>query len=281
MEENLEMKRIEAAAEQGDVNAQFEIADLNYYSYGESMSWDKEKALYWYEKAAAQGHKAAQFKTGCMYYKGEGTKRNKEKALYWFEQAAAQGDKRAQEYIKANSNTPRKKSVENLSNTVNLKDFSESEEYEDEYDARARLWDTILYISVSVDILPLEDMIPMVNDMLKSLDSQKEAFFNDLADSYLPEAEDWVLNLCEESEEDGTDEKRCFIMSDGKEIYLPISKEDFLASLIFSIFVSYDEDEEDICVEGYIDCNPDYFGGHSIEFSVDGKGNFEIQGLAG
>jgi hypothetical protein len=62
---------------------------------------------------------------------------------------------------------------------------------------------------------------------------------------------------------------------------LPISKEDFLASLNLSIVVSYDEDEEDILVEGYIDCEPDYFAGHSIEFNVDSKGNFEIEGLAG
>ena len=271
----------EKAAEQGDAKAQFATADMYYCSYGEGMSWDKEKALYWFEKAAEQGHMKAQFKTGSMYYKGEGTKRNKEKALYWFEQAAAQGDERAQEYIKANSNNTPETSVKNLSNTVKLKDFSESEEYEDEYDACAKVWDKILYISVATDILPLEDMIPRINVMLKGLDSQKEAFFSDLIDSYLPQAEDWVLNLCEESEEDSTDEKRCFITDDGNEIYLPISKEDFLASLNLSIVVSYDEDEEDILVDGYIHCEPDYFAGHSIEFIVDGKGNFEIEGLAG
>lgn len=124
-------------------------------------------------------------------------------------------------------------------------------------------------------------MIPMINVMLKGLDSQKEAFFNDLIDSYLPYAEDWVLNLCEESEEDSTDEKRCFITEDYNEINLPISKEDFLASLDLSIFVSYDEDESDIYVEGYIDCNPDYFAGHSIEIYMDSKGKIEIIGLAG
>ena len=270
----------EKAAEQGDAKAQFATADMYYCSYGEGMSWDKEKALHWFEKAAAQGHMKAQFKTGCMYYKGEGTKRNKEKALYWWEQAATQGDEGAQEYIEANSNNIPKSSVKNLSNTVELKDFSESDD-ENEYDACANLWDKNLYISVTADILPLEDMIPMINVMLKSLDNQKEAFFSDLIDSYLPYAEDWVLNLCEESEEDSTDEKRCFITEDYNEIYLPISKEDFLDSLNLSIFVSYDEDESDIYVEGYIDCNPDYFAGHSIEFNVDSKGNFEIEGLAG
>ncbi len=270
----------EKAAEQGDVDAQFETADMYYYSHGEGMSWDKEKALYWFEKAAEQGHIKAQLKTGCIYYKGEGTKRNKEKALYWWEQAAAQGDEGAQEYIEANSNNTPKSSVKNLSNTVELKDFSESED-ENEYDACAKVWDKNLYISVTADILPLEDMIPMINVMLKGLDSQKEAFFSDLIDSYLSQAEDWVLNLCEESEEDSTDEKRCFITDDYNEIYLPISKEDFLDSLNLSIYVSYDKDESDILVDGYINCEPDYFAGHSIEFIVDGKGNFEIEGLAG
>ena len=191
------------------------------------------------------------------------------KSIEAIEAAAAQGHEGALEYMKANSNK------------VKLKDFSASEGYENEYEACAKVWDEILYISVTADKLPLEDMIPMINDMLKGLDSQKEAFFNDLVDSYLPQAEDWVLNLCEESEEDSTDEKRCFITADGDEIYLPISKEDFLASLNLSIFVSYDEDEADILVEGYIDCEPDYFAGHSIEFNVDSKGNFEIEGLAG
>ena len=271
----------EKAAEQGDAKAQFATADMYYCSYGEGMSWDKEKALYWFEKAAAQGNKTAQFKTGCMYYKGDGTKRSKEKALYWWEQAAAQGHERAQEYIKANSNKTQKTSVKNLSNTVELKDFSASERYENEYEACAKVWDRILHISVTADILPLEDMLPMINVMLKGLDGQKEAFFNDLVDSYLPQAEDWVLNLCEESEEDSTDEKRCFITDDYNEIYLPISKEDFLDSLNLSIYVSYDKDESDILVDGYINCQPDYFAGHSIEFIVDGKGNFEIEGLAG
>ena len=270
----------EKAAEQGDAKAQFTTADMYYCSYGEGMSWDKEKALYWFEKAAEQGHIKAQFKTGCMYYKGDGTKRSKEKALYWWELAAAQGHEWAQEYIKANSNNTPKSSVKNLSNTVELKDFSESDD-ENEYDACANLWDKNLYISVTADILPLEDMIPMINDMLRGLNSQKEAFFNDLVDSYLPQAEDWVLNLCEESEEDSTDEKRCFITDDYNEIYLPISKEDFLDSLNLSIYVSYDKDESDILVDGYINCEPDYFAGHSIEFIVDGKGNFEIEGLAG
>ena len=232
------------------------------------------------EAVAEQGDMEAQLHLGRMYGTGEGTEVNYEKALYWWEQAAAQGDESAQEYIKANSNNTQKTSVKNLSNTVELKYFSESED-ENEYDACAKVWDKNLYISVTADILPLEDMIPLINVMLKGLDSQKEAFFNDLVDSYLPYAEEWVLNLCEESEEDSIDEKRCFITEDYNEIYLPISKEDFLASLNLSIFVSYDEDESDIYVEGYIDCNPDYFAGHSIEFIVDGKGNFEIEGLAG
>ncbi len=269
----------EKAAEQGDVGAQYSVGYMYYNGEGTEVNY--KKALYWFEKAAEQGYVKAQFATGCIYYKGEGTKRNKEKALYWWEQAAAQGNKRAQEYIEANSNNTPKTSVKNLSNTVKLKDFSASERYEDEYKACAKVWDKNLYISVTADILPLEDMIPMINDMLKGLNSQKEAFFNDLVDSYLPQAEDWVLNLCEESEEDSTDEKRCFITDDYNEIYLPISKEDFLDSLNLSIYVSYDKDESDILVDGYINCEPDYFAGHSIEFIVDGKGNFEIEGLAG
>ena len=45
--------------------------------------------------------------------------------------------------------------------------------------------------------------------------------------------------------------------------------------------ISYDEDEEDILVEGYIDCDPDYFADHSIEIYLDSKGNIDVIGLAG
>ena len=94
MGENLEMKKLEAAAEQGDMEAQFNLGRMYYNGEGTEVNY--EKALYWWEKAAEQGDVRAQYNVGYMYYNGEGTEVNYEKALYWWEKAAEQGDAEAQ-----------------------------------------------------------------------------------------------------------------------------------------------------------------------------------------
>jgi len=55
-----------------------------------------EAAIYWYRRAAEQGHSGAQTSLGVMYIMGEGTAVNPEKAAYWYRQAAMQGHAGAQ-----------------------------------------------------------------------------------------------------------------------------------------------------------------------------------------
>ena len=74
MNENLEIKSLEAAAEQGDMEAQFKLGNMYYNAKGIEVNY--EKALYWWEKAAEQGDVRAQFNVGSMYYDGEGTEVN-------------------------------------------------------------------------------------------------------------------------------------------------------------------------------------------------------------
>ncbi len=47
-----------------------------------------EKAVQWYEKAAAQGNTVAQYQLAEIYEKGEGIPQDLKKARYYYEEAA-------------------------------------------------------------------------------------------------------------------------------------------------------------------------------------------------
>jgi len=57
---------------------------------------DYEAAMYWYRKAAMQGHSSAQTTLGVMYIQGQGVNVNPEQAVYWYRRAANQGNSVAQ-----------------------------------------------------------------------------------------------------------------------------------------------------------------------------------------
>ena len=61
------IKDLYKAAENKDINAQFNLALL--YENGEGTEKNLEKAFYWYQKVAENGHDFAQN----IYEKGEGT----------------------------------------------------------------------------------------------------------------------------------------------------------------------------------------------------------------
>jgi len=54
-----------------------------------------------YKKAAEKGHIDSQFNLAVLYDVGQGVERNKQKALYWFRKAAEQGDKQAINLLKS------------------------------------------------------------------------------------------------------------------------------------------------------------------------------------
>lgn len=112
------------AADDGEVWAQNELAYL--YQYGKIGETDYDKAIYWYEKAAAQGDAramsslcriyqrrerndpetalkwqqqaaslgsgSAMIGLGTMYRRGDGVEQNYDTAIFWYQRAAAQGD---------------------------------------------------------------------------------------------------------------------------------------------------------------------------------------------
>ena len=80
-------------AKKGDLAAQSELG--RRYATGEDVTEDKKKAADWYRKAAEQGHAKAQFQlaellyfSGCSSYRGE--------AVAWYRKAAEQGLPEAQ-----------------------------------------------------------------------------------------------------------------------------------------------------------------------------------------
>lgn len=88
------LETVQAKAEAGDVDAQFELGAM--YHEGQSIEQDLTKARAWFTKAAAQNDARAQFNLGVMYYAGEGVPQSDAEAKIWFTKAAAQGNPRAQ-----------------------------------------------------------------------------------------------------------------------------------------------------------------------------------------
>jgi hypothetical protein len=76
-------------AEQGNIDAQFWIADM--YDSGKGVPENDKAAVKWYTKAAEQGYAKAQYRLGSMYYDGEGIPQNYKTAAKWYTKAAGQG----------------------------------------------------------------------------------------------------------------------------------------------------------------------------------------------
>ena len=61
------------------------------YEQGKGVAQDLHKAAIWYQKAAVQGDKNAQFNLGLMNEQGKGVAQDQKEAVKWFRQAAEQG----------------------------------------------------------------------------------------------------------------------------------------------------------------------------------------------
>jgi TPR repeat protein len=81
---------IQEAAEQGDVEAQYELGIC--YGNGDGVEKDYAKAVYWWRHAAERGHAKAQYNLGIFYYQGMGVEKNEEEGLKWLRKAAEQGE---------------------------------------------------------------------------------------------------------------------------------------------------------------------------------------------
>jgi len=161
---------------------------------------------------------------------------------------------------------------------VILEDFRNEERYS--YGS-GFVWGEETTILVDRGKRSLEEMLPLINKFVESLNN-KDAFVKALIDDgMLALAEEWVSS-CEDEAEDSTKERRGYMVDDETAVYLPISEKDFAASFEFdTIDISYNEEAEDISAHIFINCDPDYFADHSIEIYMDSKGNVDVVGLAG
>ena len=76
-------------AEAGDAGAQ---VDVGYaYQKGEGISKEPKKAVFWFRKAADQGHKIGQHNLGYCYANGIGVEKDYIQAIYWYKKSAEQG----------------------------------------------------------------------------------------------------------------------------------------------------------------------------------------------
>ena len=82
------------AAEQGHTEAQNNLGVC--YEYGKGVEQDYEEAAKWYKKAAEQGHTEAQNNLGVCYEYGKGVEQDYEEAAKWYKKAAEQGNANAQ-----------------------------------------------------------------------------------------------------------------------------------------------------------------------------------------
>jgi hypothetical protein len=69
------------------------------YSSGDGTPLDFAQAAAWFEKAAEQGHSAAQLNLGILLYQGQGIAKDAVKAAALFRQAADRGTADAQFYL--------------------------------------------------------------------------------------------------------------------------------------------------------------------------------------
>lgn len=97
-QEAQEVERTRKAAEQGDTNAQIDLAvmyDPFLDNTGEGVLNDDTKAVRWYCKAAEQGHSFAQLQLGQKYEQGVGVLQDFVQAYAWMSRASLGGQHQA------------------------------------------------------------------------------------------------------------------------------------------------------------------------------------------
>jgi len=82
------------AAEQGHAPARYNLALM--YDEGKGVLEDDKEAVKWYTKSAEQGYAPAQYNLGWMYRNGKGVLKDYKEAVKWYTKAAEQGHAKAQ-----------------------------------------------------------------------------------------------------------------------------------------------------------------------------------------
>jgi uncharacterized protein len=86
----IEVKNIQAAAQNQEADAQFELGQL--YEYGKGVEQDYQKAMHWYKLAANSELFKAEYSIALLYEKGRGVEVDYVAAAKWYQKAADKGD---------------------------------------------------------------------------------------------------------------------------------------------------------------------------------------------
>ena len=87
--ETPDIEALRVAAEQGDVDAQYNLGFI--YETGQGVPLDAAEAARWYRLAADQGVTGAQVNLGFLYATGQGVPQDDAEAAAWYRRAAEQG----------------------------------------------------------------------------------------------------------------------------------------------------------------------------------------------
>jgi hypothetical protein len=85
------LRRLEQAAETGDVSAMYDVGVMHY----QGAPPDYALARRWWQKAAAAGNANAMYSLGVLYAEGKGVTQDYAQARTWYEQAAVAGNANA------------------------------------------------------------------------------------------------------------------------------------------------------------------------------------------
>ena len=92
---NAEFTLLQAKAEKGDAQSQFELGQVFYSGkFGEATNY--LEAVKWFHKAAEQNHATSQNNLGACYANGQGVAKDEEEAVKWYRKAAEQNFAEAQ-----------------------------------------------------------------------------------------------------------------------------------------------------------------------------------------
>lgn len=78
------------AAEQGNIDAIYQIAGMYYMGRGVAQNYGE--AARWYRKGCDKGDSNSMFRLGIMYEEGQGVPQDYDEAARWYEKSAAKGN---------------------------------------------------------------------------------------------------------------------------------------------------------------------------------------------
>ena len=92
-----QFEKIRKEAENGDIEAQYQLAEYYYNGYSDAdIRYDYVEAVKWYLRAAEHDNISSQYKLGNCYKLGNGVSKNCDEAARWYRIAADRGNSDAQ-----------------------------------------------------------------------------------------------------------------------------------------------------------------------------------------